>query len=713
LTSSIDESYVDVSQVGAPGRATWPLLPKVLALILTLTVLGWGVITAFALDTFERTLLPELHLKAATVGRSLVSQMGRALDHGVPPDSLLGMQDFLASALMVNPEVSYLVVANESGRVLFARGLGVDEAVQRIVFFKMPEDVEPGSFQTFEMGNFYDTSVPIVVRGDLIGYMHVGVQHDFLRNQLARVIDDFVMLLIAASVMGYYLIQFFLKLRLEVPIASVRKGMFIGAVRDFRYRVQTAAADDAFRVTRTFNMATRRLSEAYQRLREEAEESKAAQIDPAVTAQIDEAMLAFDRRFRAVSAEERTVLTDDVPMRGLLPLFLLSCATALVLLYQTAGQFITVSNAAFMGPAALSLGSLLMPGARSSYRLAFQPGITMAAIGLVGSTFDPGFVGTVGWNVIAGLGFGWAAGATLLGMSRESTWDRGFNPGPALLGAVFFAITVHATTSGAGHIATDWLVVLLGIGAVLLAWSTGWPNPVSIVGMQIGERPKELPGVDAAGLKRLAIATALITFWFAGFSAMLIVMLPLLSATRGLLNQSFALFAFFFLTWAGVAFVHMRRGHLIPLRLLAVVGGLCAALGIAQLGQAASGVEGLPKLASFLIKDLPGGAAWLGFAAFTLGQAIALGPTGMIVLAATGDAQWLPDRFRRWAILLIGAALGFCLGPLVAQLLVEQVSFAAAAWVAAGFAAVGALLVLALSAYHRRSEPIMIDSMWR
>ncbi len=94
MTSSIDESYVDVAQVGSPGRPTWALLPKILALVLVLTVIGWGVISAFALNTFERTLLPELHLKAATVGRSLVSQMGRALDHGVPPESLIGMQEF-------------------------------------------------------------------------------------------------------------------------------------------------------------------------------------------------------------------------------------------------------------------------------------------------------------------------------------------------------------------------------------------------------------------------------------------------------------------------------------------------------------------------------------------------------------------------------------------------------------------------------------------
>jgi hypothetical protein len=124
-------------------------------------------------------------------------------------------------------------------------------------------------------------------------------------------------------------------------------------------------------------------------------------------------------------------------------------------------------------------------------------------------------------------------------------------------------------------------------------------------------------------------------------------------------------------------------------------------------------VEGLPKLASFLINGVPGGAAWLGFAAFTLGQSIALGPIGMLLISATGDASWRPVRLRNWTMLLIAGAAGFCVGPLATQFLVEHGGFTAGAWLAAGCSGFGALLVLTLPAFRRRPEPIMIDTMWR
>jgi hypothetical protein len=465
-------------------------------------------------------------------------------------------------------------------------------------------------------------------------------------------------------------------------------------------------------VSRTFNLVTRRLSEAYQRLLDEAEESKAAQIDPDVSTQIDEAMLRFRRRFRACFSEERTAITDDVPLRGLLPLYLLSIAASLVIFFQAQMSFIGISAATFMGAAAAVLTALVLPGARNYFRLAYQPGLILAAVGLVGSTFEPDLMGTLGWNVVAGLGFGGAAGATLLGMSSESTADSHFNPGPALLGAALFAVTVHAVTSGAGHVATDWLIVILGVAALVLGWSTGWPNPVSTIGMQIGDAPKDLEA-EPSSARGIALSMMLVGLWTAGMSAMLLVLLPQLGGERGLLRHPLAMFIFFLAAWAGVTYVVARRGHLVPLRLVALVGGLCAALGMAQLGHAGEGAEGLPKLASFLINDLPGGAAWLGFAAFTLGQSIALGPLGMLVMSATSDAPWRPDRLRHWAMLLMTGAAGFCIGPVATQFVVEQGGFVAGAWLAAGCSGFGALLILALPAYRRRPAPIMIDTMWR
>lgn len=695
-------------RITAPAHAPWGLTSRIVGLAVAVLLLGGLVMSFIAFEIFERRLTPEVHAKAETVGRTVSGQLTRVLDYGVPFSDIIGMEEFLASMVDNNEEFSYMVVADADGNILYSFGPDADAAVARISFLRHPADGTE-VVATRSLGEFLDTAIPILTNDGIEGRLHVGVPRIFLARTLLEGIDDVLLFLVTAIITLYFMVAVVVRMRVTSPIGAMRKGMMIGEFQDFRHRLQTAATDDVYHATSKFNMVTRRLGERFQRLVEEFDESKAGQIDEGIAGRLDGVMGRFLRSCKAEAPDERIVLSDDVTLRGVVPLFLLVVAEAMVL-----PKVAAMSQYGYeIGILALGLGlmMLMVTGAkgRSLARYIYFPSVFLGALGTAGTVFLTDWAPVVVWQGVAGIGIGGVAATILGGMYLESTSDHTVNLGPPLLAAALSGIALDAVmAAGLGGHVLSWLVVGFGVGAVLSAWSLPWASPVSVVGMELDGDDGHEPAAQAL-LRRRAVAKSMLVVvpGVAGLTGMIFHLLPVLSESlkvgpdpvRGML-------VYLLLVWCGTAFVVSRHGRMIPLRLVGLLGGLCAAFGAAYFGMAGGDVETLPKIATFVIGSGASDAqkvAWLGLLAMALGHALSLAPIGMVVAAAT-HSPWRPFRTKAWLSVIGMVCIGAALGPLVASALLASYGLAISALVLAGAMLFATLMVFVVPR-HSRLEP--------
>lgn len=116
LDTQIDNAETDPT--GDKGR------DPVRTLVFRLTAVTLAVLTALsmltswaALGRFERVYLPELRHKAEAVGDVLTRQINRALDYGVPLESLPDLEQAIAKEIKGHGDIAYAAVVAGGGRL--------------------------------------------------------------------------------------------------------------------------------------------------------------------------------------------------------------------------------------------------------------------------------------------------------------------------------------------------------------------------------------------------------------------------------------------------------------------------------------------------------------------------------------------------------------------------------------------------------------------
>lgn len=83
---------------------------------------GTGYYFMHANDGFREAVSPELTLKSETLAKILQSQVEKALQAGVPLKSLVQADSFLDSVRLKNKEIAFILITDETGRVLYESG---------------------------------------------------------------------------------------------------------------------------------------------------------------------------------------------------------------------------------------------------------------------------------------------------------------------------------------------------------------------------------------------------------------------------------------------------------------------------------------------------------------------------------------------------------------------------------------------------------------
>lgn len=179
-----------------------------LILLLAVVVIASVVAVGFAaLSAFDRAIEPELANRTRLIGSIVRAEVQRALELGIPIDSIRGLDLYLDATLAKFDEVDRIIIATASGDTVAAIERGARPALM-------------GQWALGEVSAVLRTSfvLPILQGNNLVGGITVVISPLFIQTRLRDVFLD-------VSVLALIAILVALELALALTISSVGKPL--------------------------------------------------------------------------------------------------------------------------------------------------------------------------------------------------------------------------------------------------------------------------------------------------------------------------------------------------------------------------------------------------------------------------------------------------------------------------------------------------------
>jgi MFS family permease len=185
--------------------------------------------------TFENALAPQMAAKVASVGSSIRALVLRAVDNGIPFDSLYGVTDRFAEIKDEVPEVSYIAITDTQGRVMHRSAADPEGAAAHfssaavLDLLHTPQAVAPLA----RVGGEYLISMPIVAGEQALGVLHLGVDVRFVDNIVLDMLYDVVVVLVVTLFFTLELLHFLAGAKLEASLRSLGETFERGGSGNF------------------------------------------------------------------------------------------------------------------------------------------------------------------------------------------------------------------------------------------------------------------------------------------------------------------------------------------------------------------------------------------------------------------------------------------------------------------------------------------------
>jgi predicted MFS family arabinose efflux permease len=176
----------------------------VLVAILVVSVVAVG---GTAVATFDRAVEPELTNRTRLIGSIVRSEVQRALELGIPFESIVGLDRYLTETLEKFEEVDRIAVTTVSGQAI--------AVAERPSAPTVIEDVSLGNVIEFSQAAF---ALPVVEGNSLVGRITVETNPLFVQTRLREVFLDVVVIALVATLVA-------LELALALTVTSVGKPL--------------------------------------------------------------------------------------------------------------------------------------------------------------------------------------------------------------------------------------------------------------------------------------------------------------------------------------------------------------------------------------------------------------------------------------------------------------------------------------------------------
>lgn len=229
------------------------LIRNLFAVTMIVLLLPAVAISIYAFNAFEGELQPEMSRKALAVGRSVQSQIDRALGYGIPLRELRGLDTYLGGILGNNRDLGYIAVVAPDGKVLDMSGTTPD---------KLPGGRLEALDASHPVQGYYVTRVAIVGGASVL----VGIDERYVQGRLREVLFDVLIVLLVSLLVSFELLMFLVIITVSSPLKLLERMMGRVATGDFSRVAATRSSDEIGRFVGLFNVAIDGVNQRYQQL---------------------------------------------------------------------------------------------------------------------------------------------------------------------------------------------------------------------------------------------------------------------------------------------------------------------------------------------------------------------------------------------------------------------------------------------------------------
>lgn len=180
---------------------------------LFLLLIGAGLVAYAAQRTFESDLRPEMTQKGVLIARSLAGQFERALAQGIAFQHLRGVDSLFQDLRAANNEILFIAALDAAGsrssKAVFIDGdLQGDRSLSEVeALVPSSEDADDETVpRIVQWKNALIALQPLAVNGQRAGWILVGIDADYVRQRLAGLIYDIVVVLAVSLLMTFELL---------------------------------------------------------------------------------------------------------------------------------------------------------------------------------------------------------------------------------------------------------------------------------------------------------------------------------------------------------------------------------------------------------------------------------------------------------------------------------------------------------------------------
>ena len=392
-----------------------PIRISTLALAVVAILAATILMSSFSLQYMEKTLAPEMHKKATTIGESLHDVVIKVVNYGADFNSLNGMDEYLEELNTSYPDISYIVITGARNNTLYKNGFApeLDSIIDT-----SPLDTE---VQTVLINGFYNTLLPIKTdRGLVIGYLQLGQAKSLIQNRLKDSMLDIMTVVVVSILISIELLLFLMMFTVSTPVAALKKLLTKVSSGDFSHIVAIDSRDEVGKFTNSINSTLLKINNSYYNLSERINKLNFSLGEKKVTAAIGTYIDTARRMNLFTPPECVEKVTTELTLYIRPALFLLIFAESLSLsffpifvneLYEpVAGlsreMVIGLPISLFMLVWALSLPSAGGWSDRVGRRKSFLVGAFITTIGLILTGFSQTIYDLLIWRSITAIGYG-------------------------------------------------------------------------------------------------------------------------------------------------------------------------------------------------------------------------------------------------------------------------------------------------------------------
>ena len=191
---------------------------SLIILVTSILILGALFVSIRAGFRFETSLTAQRLLEQKEIGRSTIDVIQRTLNSGVPFEHFKDADYYLGMTKSDNPGLDYLIITKKGGDIIYSSNLlGLDN----FSFLKASlMDWEP-NFEPKKIANYFNMGLPIIFKGEVIGFLHIGEKANVIEQILRDIALDIVTVLIVTILVAMELLRPLLASTFVTPLRNL------------------------------------------------------------------------------------------------------------------------------------------------------------------------------------------------------------------------------------------------------------------------------------------------------------------------------------------------------------------------------------------------------------------------------------------------------------------------------------------------------------